>query len=446
MRIAVVGTGISGLSAAWLLDRAGHKVTLFEQNTYIGGHSNTVAAPLIGGGSQPVDTGFIVFNEATYPNLIALLRVLEVPTLATDMSFAVTLDQGRLEYSGSNLVGMFAQRRNLLKPSYYLMLRDIVRFYREAPSLLDNPREEDLSLGDYLTAKAYGKRFIDQHLLPMAAAIWSCPTDQMLAFPARSFVQFFRNHGLLELKNRPRWHTVVGGSRAYVDRMVEHFGGTLHQGSKVSAIQRFADGVLVDSSGGRREVFDHVIIGAHADQALAMLTDASREERRILGAFRYQPNRAILHRDPSLMPKRRRAWAAWNYLATSAQTAARVSVTYWMNKLQGIDRRHPLFVTLNPLNEPAPDLKIAEFHYEHPVFDQNAIAAQGRIGSIQGVQRVWFCGAYMGYGFHEDGLSAGLAVAEAFGAKRPWVVRDASPAGRHATPQDVSIRTADKTS
>lgn len=446
MRIAVVGSGISGLSAAWLLDRAGHKVTLFEQNAYIGGHTNTVSAPLIGGGHQPVDTGFIVFNEATYPNLIALLKVLEVPTLATDMSFAVTLDHGRLEYSGSNLAGMFAQRRNLLNPGYYLMLRDIVRFYREAPSLLDTSDEEDLSLGDYLAAKAYGKRFIQQHLLPMAAAIWSCPTDQILAFPARSFVQFFRNHGLLELKSRPRWHTVAGGSRAYVDRILEHFGGTLHKASTVTAIQRFTDGVLVDSSDGRREVFDHVIIGAHADQALAMLTDASPEERRILGAFRYQPNRAVLHRDPALMPKRRRAWAAWNYLATSAQTAARVSVTYWMNKLQGIDRRHPFFVTLNPLSEPAPDLKIAEFLYDHPVFDHGAIAAQAEVGGIQGARRVWFCGAYLGYGFHEDGLSAGLAVAEAFGAKRPWVVRDASPAGRHATPQNIPVQAADTTS
>lgn len=446
MRIAIVGTGISGLSAAWLLDRAGHKVTLFEQNAYIGGHTNTVAAPLVGGGHQPVDTGFIVFNEATYPNLIALLKVLEVQTLATDMSFAVTLDQGRLEYSGSNLAGMFAQRSNLLKPGYYLMLRDILRFYREAPQLLDTASDADVSLGEYLEAKRYGRRFIEQHLLPMAAAIWSCPTDQMLAFPARSFVQFFRNHGLLELKDRPRWHTVVGGSRTYVDRILKQFGGTLHKDSKVTAIQRFNDGVLVDSHGGRREVFDHVIIGAHADQALAMLTDASAQERQILGAFRYQPNRAVLHRDPALMPKRHRAWAAWNYLAANTDKADRVSVTYWMNKLQGIDPLHPFFVTLNPLRDPAPDLTIAEFLYEHPVFDQGAIAAQGEISRIQGQRRVWFCGAYMGYGFHEDGLSAGLAVAEAFGAKRPWVVRDASPAGRHATPQDITVHTADTTS
>lgn len=445
MRIAVVGTGISGLSAAWLLDRAGHRVSLFEQNDYVGGHTNTVAAPLIGGGYQPVDTGFIVFNEATYPNLIALLQVLDVPTLATDMSFAVSLDQGKLEYSGSNLVGMFAQRRNLLNPSYYLMLRDIVRFYREAPRLLDSPRDEDLSLGDYLVRQAYGKRFIHQHLLPMAAAIWSCPADQMMAFPAKSFIQFFRNHGLLELKNRPRWHTVVGGSKAYVDRILENFGGTIQKNCPITTILRFEDGVLVEDHEGRRETFDHVIIGAHADQALAILSDATEQERCVLGAFRYQPNRAVLHRDPALMPKRERAWAAWNYLADSTQSegTAPVSVTYWMNKLQGIDRQHPFFVTLNPLQEPAPDLTIAEFLYDHPVFDQGAIAAQAEIGAIQGAKRVWFCGAYMGHGFHEDGLSAGLAVAEAFGAKRPWVVRDASPAGRHATPHDIAVRAPD---
>lgn len=437
MRIGVIGAGISGMSAAWLLDRHGHDVTVFEQNGYIGGHSNTVEAPSHDGKRMiPVDTGFIVFNEWTYPNLCALFDLLRVPTEASNMSFAVSLDRGRLEYSGNNLAGMFAQKRNLLSPSYHLMLRDIVRFYKEAPRVLESEVGTDMTLGDYLVAGNYGHRFIYDHLLPMGAAIWSSTIGEMLAFPVRSFVRFFVNHGLLNLKTRPQWRTVSGGSRSYVQLLMGALRGPVMAGKGVSMVRRTPTGVTVQCVDGAEETFDHVVIGAHADQALAMLSDATDDERRVLGAFRYQMNRAVLHRDPVVMPKRKKAWSSWNYMANGTrERQAKVSVTYWMNQLQNIERRSPLFVTLNPLVEPAQSMKIKEFIYDHPMFDTAAIDAQQKVGDIQGVRRTWFCGAYMGYGFHEDGLSAGLAVAEALGAKRPWTVTDISPAGRNARPR-----------
>ncbi|WP_114395385.1 NAD(P)/FAD-dependent oxidoreductase [Oleisolibacter albus] len=443
MRIAVIGAGISGLSAAWLLDRHGHDVTVYEQNEYVGGHSNTVDVLTRDGRAVAVDTGFIVYNEATYPNLTALFDHLGVETDASMMSFAVSIDRGRLEYSGSNLAGMFAQKRNLLSPTYHLMLRDIVRFYKEAPKLLNDPSAVDLTLGEYLVRQNYGHRFIYDHLLPMGSAIWSCTISEMLRFPLQSFVRFFQNHGLLKLKNRPQWRTVHGGSRAYVRKMLAELRGTVHRGRAISMLRRLPDGVHLQDATGLSEVYDHVIIGAHADQALAMLSDASEEERRILGAFRFQLNRAVLHCDPALMPRRPKAWSAWNYLANGTrERQARVSVTYWMNVLQGIDESSPLFVTLNPLVEPQQALKYKEFIYDHPIFDSSAVAAQGELGRIQGVRRTWFCGAWFGYGFHEDGLSAGLAVAEALGAKRPWSVTDASPAGRNARPRGAELTPA----
>ena len=444
MRIAVIGAGISGLSAAWLLNRAGHDVTVYEQNDYIGGHSNTVEAPGPGGRAIPVDTGFIVYNESTYPNLTKLFDQIRVPTEKSVMSFAVSLDRGRLEYSGSNLAGMFAQKRNILSPGYHLMLRDILRFYKEAPKLLSDPDRMHLTLGEFLVQQRYGHRFIYDHLLPMGAAIWSCTVAEMLSFPAQSFVRFFHNHGLLKLKERPQWRTVKGGSREYVRLLLADLRGAVLAGRAITALRRGPTGVTVADSTGASETFDHAVIGAHADQALAMLTDASEEERRILGSFRYQSNRAVLHADPVCMPKRPKAWSSWNYLANGTrERQAKVSITYWMNLLQSIDKRTPLFVTLNPIQEPRADLKIREFIYDHPMFDTAAIRAQGEIGRIQGANRTWFCGAYMGYGFHEDGLSAGLAVAEAIGAQRPWSVMDVSPAGRNARPRPAELAAAE---
>ncbi len=434
MRIGVIGTGITGMAAAWLLHRD-HEITVFEQNGYVGGHSNTVDAPGADGAPIAVDTGFIVYNEVTYPNLVRLFDHLSVPNQPSDMSFAVSIDGGRLEYSGSNLAALFAQRRNLLRPAHYAMLRDILRFYREAPKLLESG-ESDLTLGDYLSAGGYGHGFVYDHLLPMGAAIWSASMQEIMAFPARSFVRFFHNHGLMKVADRPQWRTVSGGSRQYVKRLTAGFADRIHPGRAAVSVRRDPAGVTVIDATGERQRFDQVIIAAHADQALGMLDDAAPDERHVLGAFRYTKNRAVLHSDPALMPRRKRAWAAWNYLSSSAGDND-VSVTYWMNALQGIDPAHPLFVSLNPLAEPAADRTYRSFVYDHPVFDGAAVAMQPEIGGIQGIRRTWFCGAYCGYGFHEDGLSAGLAVAEALGAQRPWRCEDASPAGRNVRPVEI---------
>lgn len=442
MRIAVIGAGITGMGAAWLLDQAGNDVVLWEKEGRLGGHSNTVDAPHPNGGTVPVDTGFIVFNDLTYPNLIRLFERLEVPVEPSNMSFAVSADGGRLEYSGNSIGGLFAQRRNLLKPAHWGMIRDILRFYREAPSVLGGASDgHGGTLADFLAENRYGHAFVYDHLLPMGAAIWSATLQEMMRFPASSFVRFFVNHGLLEVRNRPQWRTVTGGSREYVRRLTAGLvaQGKLRHGAPVVAVERGADAVTVRDADGHAERFDQVVLACHADQALALLGDADPEERSVLGAFRFQPNRAVLHSDPALMPRRRRAWASWNYLADGARGQdARVSVSYWMNSLQNLDPAAPLFVSLNPLREPDPALTHAAFDYDHPQFDSAAVAAQGRIADIQGRRGTWFCGAWLGYGFHEDGLSAGLAVAEAMGARRPWTVEDMSPAGANARPVAAS--------
>lgn len=418
MRIAVIGSGISGLSSAWLLNQD-HDVTLYERESRLGGHGNTVQVDHTGA-SIPVDTGFIVYNEATYPNLIAMFDHIGVATETSDMSFSVTVGDGALEYEGS-LAGLFAQPANMLKPWYWGMWRDIVRFYKSAPRLLDQPSDAPLSLGAFLDHGGYGAAFREHHLLPMAAAIWSCPMETMLAFPARSFVRFFVNHGLFNLGARPEWRTVTGGSRVYIETLAETLGDGVRLGHPAVSVERSEGAVSVTDDTGETAVFDQVVIAAHGDEALAMLKDPSAEESRLLSAFTYQNNIAVLHRDASLMPRRKAAWAAWNYLASSDRDGNQsVSLTYWMNRLQNIDPRHPLFVTMNPAREPDPDLVFQSFSYDHPVFDQAAIDAQGALPSIQGVNRTWFCGSYHGYGFHEDGLKSGIAVARALGAAIPW--------------------------
>ncbi len=418
--IAVIGAGISGMSCAWLLSQR-HRVTLYEREGRLGGHSHTIDV-LCGERAVPVDTGFIVYNERNYPNLTQLFRHLQVPTEATDMSFGVSLDHGRLEYNAGDWLGLAAQPANLLRPRYWRMLSDVLRFFRGAPALLDEPGE-GMSLGAWLARERFGRGFIEDHLLPMGAAIWSVPPCEMMEFPAKSFVQFFRNHGLLELLDRPRWRTVSGGSREYVRRLMDDSASTTRLAAAVTQIRSLGSDVLVSDRLGVTRRFDHVVIAAHADEALTMLGDATEAERRVLGAFRYQRNRAVLHRDPSLMPRRRRAWAAWNYLAERRAGDGfdlSLSVTYWMNQLQNLDRRWPLFVTLNPVRAPQDSLTIASFDYDHPAYDAAALAAQRDLPRIQGERRLWFCGSYCGYGFHEDGLVAGLAVAENFGVRRPW--------------------------
>ncbi|MBI3707233.1 MAG: FAD-dependent oxidoreductase [Proteobacteria bacterium] len=422
LEVAVIGGGIAGLGCAWLLGQR-HRVTLYEKATRLGGHSNTVTVEF-GHRCLAVDTGFIVYNEPNYPNLTRLFAHLGVATQPSDMSFAVSIDRGRLEYGAGDYAGLFAQPKNLVRLQHWRMIADIVRFFREAPRLLA-AGDDDPTLGEYLSREMYSRDFLYDHLLPMGAAIWSVPIAEMLKFPARSFVQFFVNHGMLRIDGRPQWRTVTGGSRSYVAALAERFSGTICSGREVQAVRADGDDALVyDGQGGARR-FDHVVIAAHADEALAMLARPTAEEERILGAFRYQPNLAVLHRDPRLMPRRRRAWASWNYLAERDRTFSRaedlrVSVTYWMNRLQALDPACPVFVSLNPIRVPRDALTFAAFEYRHPAFDRAALRAQAELANIQGRGGVWYCGSYCGHGFHEDALASGLAVAEALGARRPW--------------------------
>jgi len=417
--IAVVGGGITGLGAAWLLARR-HRVTVFESEPRLGGHSHTVEIPGPDG-SMPVDTGFIVYNERNYPNLVALFHQLGIKTRASEMSFAVSADDGAFEYAGTSIAGLLAQRRNLLRPRFWRMMRDVVRFYRKAPHDLAAGACRGQSLGDYLERGGYSMAFVRDHLLPMGAAIWSSSPCGMSEHPAEEFVRFFLNHGLLQVEDRPQWRTVAGGSRAYVSSIRSATPAVFLTSTPVRAIRRTDDGVIVTSPGTSRR-FDRVVIAAHADHALSMLADPSPLERSLLGAFRYQTNEAVLHRDPALMPKRRAAWSSWNYLSRSGQLdEQRVCVTYWMNRLQSLPDNWPAFVTLNPAAPISDDLVFGRYDYEHPLFNQTTAATQRRLWELQGQRQTWFCGSYWGAGFHEDGLQAGLAAAEAAGgAQRPW--------------------------
>jgi len=422
LNIAVIGSGIAGMSAAWLLSRR-HRVTMFEKDGRVGGHSNTVDVEL-GGRGVAVDTGFIVFNERTYPNLTALFAHLGVPTKRSDMSFAVSRDRGRLEYSGADVGGLFAQLSNVVRPRFWSMIRDVLRFYREAPRDLSLGRLEGISLGEYLLSKAYSPAFIEDHLLPMAAAIWSSPLAEMRNHSAAGIVRFFDNHGLLRLEDRPSWRTVDGGSREYVRRLTASYADCVRMNCAARRVMRRPGGVWIADERGILSHFDHVVIATHSDQALELLDDPTPLERQLLGAIRYQANPAILHQDATLMPRRQRVWSSWNYLR-DGNTAAEhsVYVTYWMNRLQGIDPAQPLFVTLNPPREPAQGKLRGRYLYHHPMLDNAAAKAQKRLWQLQGRGNTWFCGAYFGAGFHEDGLQAGLAVAEQLGGvNRPWQV------------------------
>jgi uncharacterized protein len=425
MKIAVIGAGVSGLGTAWLLSRV-HDVVIYERESRFGGHACTIDAPAAGG-PQPVDVGFIVFNERNYPNLVALFDHLGVPTEESDMSFAVSLDDGRFEY-GSSFASYFAQRCNLARPSFLRMTHDILRFNRMAPCLLDRCEDLDFTIGDFIDDAGLSDSFRDRYLLPMAACIWSTPLGRMLEYPAQTFVRFFSNHGLLTVGPQSRWRTVSGGSRAYVERITAPLRARARLATPASAIRRTPAGVQVRDASGHGDCFDRVVLACHADQALALLEDADQYERTLLGRFAYSSNDVWLHGDETLMPRRRSVWSSWNYVASHrARSRARddkVSVTYWMNHLQNLPGHTPLFVSVNPGRMPAPSITHARFTFEHPTYDAAAIRAQRELHRLQGMRDTYFCGGYCGYGFHEDALSAGLDVAEQLGVRRPWVHPD----------------------
>lgn len=407
------------MAAAWLLSSA-HRVTLFEANDYLGGHTHTVDVTL-DGLTHPVDTGFLVYNDRTYPNLIALFELLGVQSAKSDMSFSVQVENARLEWAGNNIASVFAQKRNIFKPAFLSMLKDMLRFNRQATALITRHSDIEGTLGDYLHQHGYGTAFRDWYLLPMAAAIWSATPSEIMGFPLETFLRFCHNHGLLQIDNRPQWRTVVGGGREYVRRMAATIKDVRLQ-SPIAAVTRGPNMVTLRPVRGELEHFDQVILACHSDQALALLADANAEERALLSAIRYQGNSAVLHTDASFLPRKKNTHAAWNYHTGFGESRERpASVTYLINKLQPLPFATPVMVSLNPAREPLEEKVIQRFHYTHPIFDQAAVAAQKKLDSIQGKSNVWFCGAWTRYGFHEDGLLSGIRVASQLGSVTPWL-------------------------
>ena len=417
MRIAIIGAGISGLTAAYRLSQH-HEITLFEANDYLGGHTHSVDVEF-GGERHVIDTGFIVFNDWTYPNFIALLDELRIASLPTSMSFSVRCDRTGLEYNGSSLNGLFAQRLNLFRPSFHRMIRDILRFNREGPELvLSRPADDAMTVGEFLREHRYSREFADQYLLPMGAAIWSCPTGTFAEFPIRFIVEFYRNHGLLSVRHRPTWRVIEGGSRTYVAAMVPRFRDRVRLNTPVESVRRTADGVDITARGRTAEHFDHVVFACHSDQALRMLVDPTIIERELLGAFPYERNSAVLHTDESILPRRRLAWASWNY-QIPAEPTAHATVSYCMNILQHIRSKHTFCVTLNSDDRIDPARVLGRFEYHHPIFTTRRAIMQARHREVLNVNRTSFCGAYWGNGFHEDGVNSALAVCDALREAQP---------------------------
>jgi uncharacterized protein len=439
-RIAVVGTGISGLGSAYLLN-PDHDITVYEKAARIGGHSRTVTVDY-DGRPVPVDTGFIVFNRPNYPNLTGLFAHLDVATHASDMTFAASIRDGWLEWGAKDLDSVIGQRRNLLRPRFGLLVRDVMKFNTQAQGVVE--RDPELSLEGLIRKLGLGEWFRRYYLLPMSGAIWSCPPCEMMNFPARTLVRFFANHHLMSFTGQPQWRTVTGGSQEYIKRLTAPFAHRIRTQCGAVAVTRPTSGpdagkVQIKDTSGSVETYDQVVMASHGDETLALLKDATCDEQAALGCFRYQKNRAVLHRDQSLMPRRRRCWASWVYTSDGEFFHPKITVTYWMNRLQGIDDRTPLFVSLNPKRDIPDNLIFDQTEFDHPVFDGAAIAAQGRIAALQGRRGTWFAGAHLGHGFHEDGLASAVRVARALGAAVPWETDPAREPSQQKARQPVLL-------
>lgn len=414
MKIAIIGTGISGLGAAYLLHKQ-HDIVVYEKNGYVGGHSRTIEVPLEYG-PTPVDTGFIVFNDWNYPNLLGLFDQLKVPYQKSDMSFGVSVNSGWLEYSSN---GLFAQRKNLFRPQYWRMLLDVFKFNKNAPAFID--KDPSISLGDCLEQLKLGEWFKRYYILAMGAAIWSCPVETIMKFPAQTFLRFFKNHGLLSINKRPQWFTVTRGSREYIGRLIAPFAEHILLNNGAKSIKKVKNQWQVIDERGDKRLFDHVIFACHADQTLKMIDQPTADESLVLSKFSYQRNHIVVHSDTSFMPQHNQCWSSWVYLSEQKKDNSNgVSLSYWMNNLQNLETDVPVIITLNPARRPKDSLVLDEHYFSHPIFDYHAIMAQEAIPQIQGKRNLWFCGAYQRYGFHEDGLLSAVNVVKALGGNIPW--------------------------
>ncbi len=416
MKIAIIGSGIAGMGISYILNQ-NHEITLFEKESRIGGHSRTLEIDYFDK-KIAVDTGFIVFNYKNYPHLSALFKRLGVDVQESNMSFGISINDGWLEWSAQDIFTLFGQKRNFLRPQFYGMIRDILKFFKAAKSL---DLSSEMTLGELLKKMKMGQWFQEYFILPMGGAIWSCSSQTMLDFPAQTFIKFFNNHGLLSITDQPQWHTVKGGSQEYVKKLCAGFGDKIIVDSEIIAVTRQNNKVQITDKNNVTREFDKAVFACHANQSLRIIKDLSAKEESVLRDFKYQKNVAYLHRDESLMPKRKSCYASWVYMQNNQQNSDSVSVSYWMNNLQNIDKNYPLFVTLNPPTQPAKDKVFDEHIFYHPIFDKGAIAAQAELPSIQGLGNIFYCGAYQRYGFHEDGLLSAVNVAKIMGENIPWL-------------------------
>ncbi len=417
-KVAIIGSGIAGMAAAWLLNKE-FDITVFEKNNYVGGHTNTFTVNE-NGRDIPIDTGFIVFNKQNYPNLLKLFNTLNVLYKPTNMSFSVQHKPEKLEFNGSGFNGIFGQRRNLLRPRFYKMLSDIVRFNKESVAVLDEPRYNDYTINDYTRENGFGDDFMEKYLLPMNSAIWSTPPEKSLDFPMVALVRFFKNHGLLGVNSHFQWFTVENGSQAYKEKLTASFRDKIITNAEIQSVQKLDGKVIVRNKAGKARKFDKVLLAVHGDQALKMLASPDQIQKDLLSKFAYQPNKVTLHTDASVMPLRKRVWSAWNYRIEGKNGSYKTSTVYNMNILQGLPTNTDYLLSVNDPGNINPEKVVMETWYDHPIFDLEAIKAQPRLSELNNDGQIYFCGSYFGYGFHEDALKSGIAAAEKLAGKKLW--------------------------